>query len=841
MSVVARYIIRNICENKFRTTLILFSILVSTALFFASNAISDTMMKMFISRMKSYYGSADIIIQPEEKSPSPFFNLARVRSYREDLEHATGIVQGSAKLVYKRNETIHFTLLGIEFDEYNRLNPVNLDTASRLFPFEGRKIILGKSTASRYGLKSGDSISLEINGARHKFRIVGIAVPSGVFINDASSPMGLVPRETLSSFYGFKGRVNLACIKVKDPDDKQEVIERLSKAYNRYTVKEPFTAEEIKELTAGMSTGFMMMSIMVSIISIFIIYTSFKVITMEKLPVIGTFRSIGATREVTNLVLLSESVLYGIIGGLSGCFVGIGILYIMTLITGPDIMNISSSPAGEGGHKVIIHFTPVHLLSAFAFAVILSVASCIVPIVKISRIPVKDIVLNNITTKSKRGKWKPIAGIILAAFAFLGPPFAPKGAAMYVDTACIIFSVLSVVLLVPYVTGAASKIFGKLYTYVFGNIGVLAAKNLRGNHSIINNISLLAIGISSFLMINTVGDSEVKMLTKVFRSANFDVWITSMPKADRSLVNSIRHINGVKDVYAIYKATGIEVTNRDNKRIELIDGVDKNRFPQYWDMDFYGSPKDLLEELYTGRNIILSNTLKHVLDVERGDYISLEMPKGNISYKVIGFVNTPMSDGSYAIVPERYLKQDTLLSFYSNIFIKTDGEPEQVKDELYKRFAKLKPSIKTVKEMEEYERQALANTFLILKGFPVLTLVIGIFGVLNNLIISFIERKRSIAVLRSIGMSRKQVLQMILAEGVTGGVIGSLIGIAAGLLLIWNVPFTMMAIGMLITIAYPFGMLYVYLLLGIIIFLTASISPAVKSSRLNIIEAIKYE
>ena len=56
-----------------------------------------------------------------------------------------------------------------------------------------------------------------------------------------------------------------------------------------------------------------------------------------------------------------------------------------------------------------------------------------------------------------------------------------------------------------------------------------------------------------------------------------------------------------------------------------------------------------------------------------------------------------------------------------------------------------------------------------MRGFSLLALVIGIFGVFNNLIISFLERQRSIAMLRSIGMSKRQSIKMFFIEALTGG------------------------------------------------------------------------
>jgi putative ABC transport system permease protein len=119
--------------------------------------------------------------------------------------------------------------------------------------------------------------------------------------------------------------------------------------------------------------------------------------------------------------------------------------------------------------------------------------------------------------------------------------------------------------------------------------------------------------------------------------------------------------------------------------------------------------------------------------------------------------------------------------------------------------------------------------------------VIGVFGIFNNLIISFIERKRSLAMMRSVGMSRKQTLKMILIEALTGGIIGGTVGILAGTLLILIVPFVMRAINQVVPIHYSVQEYIIAFGAGIIITLVASISPALKFSKQNIIEAIKYE
>lgn len=832
MGIIIRFILKNIKEKKFRTFLIVFSIVISSALFFASSAMSDTMVKMFEGRMRNYFGNADITIFANQKSPSSFFTGEAANEFKDRLQYIIGEVQSSASYTHNRNETVTISLRGASLEDYQLMNPVFLAAEQGLYPFNGKKLILNKNTVEKYNFKLGESIDLEINGAKRRFVLSGIAEPAGLFTDDGMNIFGIVPFDALSSIYSTHGKANVFSIRVKNPEEKQKLLKELSEAYPRYTVKEPFSKEELQQQTQGMSTSFLLMAFIVTIMSIFIIYTSFKVVTMERLPVIGTFRSIGATRKMTDFVLIAESVLYGIIGGIIGCVLGIGILYLMA---------IASKPVWVKGFKVAIEFSPVQLVYAFVFAVVLALVSCIIPILKVSKIPVKDIVLNALDKKQKRSYWKLILGFAFLSFAFIAPPLAPKDFALFVNITGMILSVSAVVLLIPYLTGLFVKLFENVYTFVFGNEGILAAKNLRENKSILNNISLLAIGISSLLMINTISFSVVTELTSFYRSATFDIWIMHMQGMNKSFESTLSKTDGVLDLYCVYEAHQIDVESHKGNRISLVQGVDKDKFSRFWNMEMSDAPQKLLEKLEEGRNVILTYTLKEKLGVDKGDTVTLRMKAGSKAFKIIGFASTLRNNGSYALISEKYVKADSESQFYSNVFVKTSKNPDEVINELQSKYARRYPFMKTVQQMEILEKQSNENLFLILKGFSILALIIGIFGVLNNLIISFIERKRSLAMFRSIGMNKTQTIKMLFIEAFSAGLIGGITGIGGGFLMISGVPYVLKSINMFVPITYPVSTLLYYIISGIIITLAASISPAVKSSKLQIIDAIKYE
>jgi putative ABC transport system permease protein len=129
----------------------------------------------------------------------------------------------------------------------------------------------------------------------------------------------------------------------------------------------------------------------------------------------------------------------------------------------------------------------------------------------------------------------------------------------------------------------------------------------------------------------------------------------------------------------------------------------------------------------------------------------------------------------------------------------------------------------------------------ILYGFAALTLLIGIIGVFNNLLISYIERRHSLAVLKSIGMSRKQTILMVFAEALTGGAVGGVAGSVTGSLQLLLVPGIMRATGQYFNVYNNYGAIIIFVAAGMLITLVASISPAFKSSKLDIVSSLKYE
>lgn len=831
VGIIFKYMLRNLYEKKMRTFLILLAIALSTGVFFASLAVSDSMMKTFTTALKGYFGDCDIVIRQSEKSTSPFFYTAGAEKYGEKLEYIIGEQGAQAYYRPNSNEEVNLYLKGIELEDLNRMNPFSLTGESGLYPFEGRKLILSETTAEKYGIKLGDTISIEVGEGKFKFRVCGIAAPTGHFKGSNDQSNGVIPKDTLSSIANSKGKVDTIYIKLKNPEQKQEMIEVLSREYKNYSVEEPFPFEMLESQTREISMIFMMLSSVVFFMSLFIVYSSFKVITVERMPAIGTFRSLGATGRTANFMLIGESMLYGCIGGILGSGLGIGILYLMTYA-----MNQIASTDSGITFDAIVDFSAFQLCLSLFAAVMLCIFGSIVPILRILRIPVKDIVLNFMQKPGGRKSWRLPVGIVIICTAFAlafidSEDFRPIAAGLGM-----VLSLIALIMLVPYITDVFVTAFQRLYLYVFGNIGVIAAKNLKNNRNILSSISMLAIGISSLLMINTAGYDSAVFINDMYKNTKYDIEVYSW-KADRSFARLIRNVDGVGDVYGDYSYYHVELDGSTDYISEIM-GIDGAKFLDFFNLDMEGDPLQAFQKLDEERSLLISESLQKTLKVKVGDYVNLKTQRGVKPYKVTGTFKKLMYNGqNCALASARFINADMKEKKYKTIFVKTNKNPEEVANNLKDEFSRLRPYIVTKEEMRNEHMRSNKQSMMLMSGFSILASVIGIFGILNNLMLSFIERKHSFAVYRSMGMSKRQLIRMVFIESVTGGLIGGAIGAMGGVMLI-----TMIAgVSNTADISYPLGTFAGYVVAGAAIMLIASISPAIKTSKLNIIDEIKFE
>lgn len=117
-----------------------------------------------------------------------------------------------------------------------------------------------------------------------------------------------------------------------------------------------------------------------------------------------------------------------------------------------------------------------------------------------------------------------------------------------------------------------------------------------------------------------------------------------------------------------------------------------------------------------------------------------------------------------------------------------------------------------------------------------LTLLGASIGLMNIMLVSVTERTREIGVRKALGATSRNVLLQFLTEAVTICLLGGLAGIFLGLL---------MGLGVTVLVKGAFVMPWAWIVLGIVVCIVvgvvAGLYPALKASRLDPIESLRYE
>jgi predicted permease len=242
--------------------------------------------------------------------------------------------------------------------------------------------------------------------------------------------------------------------------------------------------------------------------------------------------------------------------------------------------------------------------------------------------------------------------------------------------------------------------------------------------------------------------------------------------------------------------------------------------------------------------VVLNETLAGTLwpneDV-LGKRLSLEGPKGPF-LEVVGVVR----DSKYRTLADTalpYVYQPVLQSYdpKMTLVVRTKGEPQSVAGAVREQLRALEPHL-PVTEMKTLKDQVDLSLFpsrvaaWTLGGFGVLALLlaaIGIFGVVSY---SVAQRTHEIGVRMALGAKQKDVLQLVLGEGLF--VVG--VGLAAGLLLAFAATRAIAGFLYGIGATDPLTYVGVPLLLGFVA-LVASYLPARRATKVDPLVALRYE
>lgn len=832
MKVIMKYVLKNMWEKKGRTLLIVIAVMLSTSIFFSTQSLSKNLENIYLNVIRKDFGSADISISSGSSQKSQLFEMDEINKIKSDYESVTGVFYGTGFYKHKK-ENLQVKLCGYKScSDLDDVNPVVIKEGKKSSYTLGNKdIIISTKTAEQYNLHINDKMKIRISGEEKEFTIISIAQADRMFRDTGSNIPAIVSQKMLNECYRSESKVNTILVGLKEDQKVDKEIDRLSKLYEDQEVSELLTENTAKAYTDRITVSFYLMSIAVFFISIFLIYSSFKVISIERMPIIGLFRSIGSTKKMTNLMMLIEAVACAVIGGLIGCAAGVGMLYVMLYFS-------------SDGAEFTMEYSFVWMLISFGFSILIALVSVLIPMLASNKYPI-SVLIKSQKEDGKVAKFSPVLfgiKLLLLAGVLIGVKLVPDNIILYYGTGACVALIVLLILVVYDVVKLLSIIVKPLITLIFRHEGIIAVKNLNESTTTINNVRLLTISMTVFLMINVFGDSLITSIIDFFGDSRYEIEITG-ENIDDDYLEELKQVDNVEAVYPMYRKSNVKIDGK-NSTIPTLCSVNKDQYLDFYKFNYDdGDKQKIIDKLADGNNIIVSSTLKTSLSLKKNDTLSLKMKDDKaVKFKIIGFYDTLEST---ALIDNKVMKDNIGDTYYSSCLVKgtkhAEDDTTMMKEELAVTSGDKDVQIKTLDEIKDASIESNRQIVSIMQLFSLITLLIAVFGIVNNIIVSYMEKRRIFAVQRSIGMSKFQLVKIALVEALLTGIIGSVLGIAGGNGLLYIAPKIMMSLGLRLVMHITGIQILVCVGGSVLITILTSIRSAVKTSKAQIIEAIKYE
>lgn len=317
----------------------------------------------------------------------------------------------------------------------------------------------------------------------------------------------------------------------------------------------------------------------------------------------------------------------------------------------------------------------------------------------------------------------------------------------------------------------------------------------------------------------------------------------------------VEKVQGVKRL-TYFAIANAEIEFRDTKKyiqVASIPGEDADMFES---VDQY-KPEDGFFNLKNSHGkIVLGNAFKtgkvFGKEVKVGDKVTLN----GVEFKVQGILKTmgnPSDDKMAYIEFKDFQEVFKSGDRIDEIFVQVDANTDikEVADRAERALLKhrdLKEENKDFSISTPEELLASFGTILniitgFLLGIAAISLLVGGIGIANTMYASTLERTKEIGTMKAVGAKNKDILLIFLIEsgllGLAGGIVGVLLGIGISKT-IESIANNQLGVGML-QAASPWYLFAGCLIFAFIVGALSGIWPAYKASKLNTVDALRYE
>lgn len=382
--------------------------------------------------------------------------------------------------------------------------------------------------------------------------------------------------------------------------------------------------------------------------------------------------------------------------------------------------------------------------------------------------------------------------------------------------------------------------------------------------SILSMLSIM-IGVAGILALSISNEAAMASITALFEqsSGRSDLMITAASGDNGFSSNILRVVSNIAGVRSISPIVKVNTAFPDQQNEEALQVSFFNTaqaglllFGIQPDLDLIIRDYKITEGRFLNPDsdnleIILVENLANDNEIQVGDRVKLLSPNGLETFKVVGLIAREgvgqTNNGNFGVIhlltaQKVFNRKDVFDQL--DIMLQDHIEGNRVEEkrlEIQKRIG-TDHAVTYPAGQGQRMSQMLSNYQIGLNFLSAIALFVGAFLIYNAFTMTVVERTYEYGMLRTIGMSKRQVTSTVLFDSVLLGLVGSLLGVAVGILGARGLASLMgnlLGTDLVGTMSVPIGSLFMSLVIGMGVTVVSALLPAIKAGKISPIAALR--
>jgi putative ABC transport system permease protein len=611
---------------------------------------------------------------------------------------------------------------------------------------------MARPTARELGLTVGDRLAIRAAGIRRELTVVGLLDPGDPASARALDGLLVTDISSAQEIFGAAGRLGRIDLIVADDEAGRALLGRVARALppGAELVAAGARAGTTAQMIRAFQWNLTALSLLALVVGMFLIYQTITFSVVQRRPLIGALRALGVTRAEIFALVMTEAALVGVVGTAAGLALGWalarGLLGLVTRTINDLYFVLSVRDVAPA---------PLVLAKGVFLGMGATLAAALAPAFEATGAPPRVVMSRGALETSARRMVTRVTwiglGLIAAGAAILALPGGIVG-----GFAGLFVLMIGSALVAPAAALGLLRVLHSPAIVVFGTLGRLATRG------IVAAFSRTSVAIAA-LMIAMSAAIGVGVMIASFREAVVS-WLEGTLRAD------------------VYVSAPSLVGNRPDATLEPALAAHLAATPG-------------VARAGTSRGVLVPGPAGPVqviaLDVDRrgarvGGVVRLRTDRGDHDFRVAGVFYDYGSSSGVVVMSRRTYDRFWDDRRVSGLAIEAapGADLGALMAALRERAAgEQEIVVRSNRALREASLEIFDRTFAITGVLRTLTVTVAFVGMLAALMALQLERAREIAVLRTLGLTPRQVWGLVTAETGLMGLLAGVLAVPGGLLL----------------------------------------------------------